>query len=142
MGTEGDRRRNRARRLRKREQKKIKKEWDIPFKWIIVAILVPWLIYKQYQAGQEHLLLYKTGVETTAFIYDLSPASSHSHYRHYEFYVNDKRYKGVTQSGKLGYTIPIIYLPTDPYINHTVRDLNKTFSVTIYKRFVKENRFE
>ena len=71
MGTEGDRRRNRARRIREKEQKRIKKKWDIPFKWIIVAVLVPWLIYKQYRAEQENLLLYKSGTETTAFIYDI-----------------------------------------------------------------------
>ena len=47
MGTEGDRRRNRAHRIREKEQKRIKKKWDIPLIWIIIAILVPWLIYKQ-----------------------------------------------------------------------------------------------
>ena len=73
MGTEGDRKRNRARRIREKEQKRIKKKWDIPLIWIIIAILVPWLIYKQYRAEQENLSLYKTGVETTAFIYDTCP---------------------------------------------------------------------
>ncbi len=137
MGTEVDRRRNRARRIRKKEQKRIKKKWDIPFSWIIIAVLVPWLIYKQYRAEQENLSLYKTGVETTAFIYDLSPGR-HGDYRHYEFYVNGRRYTGSTLKGKLGYTTPIVYLPADPNINENVDDLNSSFAVMFYKWFNKE----
>ena len=138
MGTEGDRRRNRARRIREKEQKRIKKKWDIPLIWIIIAILVPWLIYKQHRAEQENLLLYKSGTETTAFIYDTRFRKGIDA-KLYEFYVNDRRYTGSTLSGKLGYSIPIVYLPADPNVNETARDLNSSFAVMFYKRFVKEN---
>ena len=82
--------------------------------------------------------LYKTGVETTAFIYDTCPRKG-IYTKLYEFYVNDRRYTGSTLSGKLGYSIPIVYLPADPNVNETARDLNSSFAVMFYKRFVKEN---
>ena len=138
MGTEGDRRRNRAHRIREKEQKRIKKKWDIPLIWIIIAILVPWLIYKQYRAEQENLLLYKSGTETTAFIYDTRVRKGLDA-KLYEFYVNDRRYTGSTLSGKLGYSIPIVYLPADPNVNETARDLNSSFAVMFYKWFNKEH---
>ena len=138
MGTEGDRKRNRARRIKEKEQKRIKKKWDIPLIWIIIAILVPWLIYKQYRAEQKNLSLYKTGVETTAFIYDTCPRKG-IYTKLYEFYVNDRRYTGSTLKGKLGYTTPIVYLPADPNINENVDDLNSSFAVMFYKWFNKEH---
>ena len=90
MGTEGDRRRNRARRIREKEQKRIKKKWDIPLIWIIGIAFFSWFSYEIYKGEKRNLLLYKTGVETTAFIYDLSPARQ-GYYRHYEIYDNGRR---------------------------------------------------
>lgn len=139
MGTEGDRRRNRARRIREKEQKRIKKKWDIPLIWIIIAILVPWLIYKQYRAEQENLLLYKSGTETTAFIYDIRNKRRGADVKYYEFYIDDRRYEGISFYGKLGYTIPVVYLPTNANINEATRDLNSSFAVMFYKWFNKEH---
>lgn len=137
MGTEGDRRRNRARRIREKEQKRIKKKWDIPLIWIIGIAFFSWFSYEIYKGEKRNLLLYKTGVETTAFIYDLSPGR-HGYYRHYEFYVNGRRYKGTTMSGKLGYTIPIFYLPADPNVNETkVRDCS--LIISFYNWFNKDH---
>lgn len=139
MGTEGDRRRNRARRIKEKEQKRIKKKWDIPFKWIIVAVLVPWLIYNTYQSVCESILLYKTGVETTAFIYNIRNKRRGADVKYYEFYIDDRRYEGISFYGKLGYTIPVVYLPTNPNINEATRHLNDSFAIMFYKWFNKEH---
>ena len=107
--------------------------------WIIIAILVPLLIYKQYRAEQENLLLYKSGTETTAFIYDIRNKRRGADVKYYEFYIDDRRYEGISFYGKLGYTIPVVYLPTNANINEATRDLNSSFAVMFYKWFNKEH---
>lgn len=138
MGTEGDRRRNRARRIKEKEQKRIKKKWDIPLIWIIGIAFFSWFSYEIYKGEKKSLLLYKSGTETTAFIYDTRFRKGIDA-KLYEFYVNDRRYTGSTLKGKLGYTIPIVYLPTNPNINDTMRDSNNSFAVMFYKWFNKEH---
>lgn len=137
MGTEGDRRRNRARRIREKEQKRIKKKWDIPLIWIIGIAFFSWFSYGIYKGEKENLLLYRSGVETTAFIYDTRFRKGIDA-KLYEFYVNDRRYTGSTYSGKLGYSIPIVYLPADPNVNETrVRD--RSLVISFYNWFNKDH---
>ena len=134
MGTEGDRRRKRTRRIREKEQKKIKKKWDIPLIWIIGIAFFSWFFYEIYKDEKNAILLYKYGVETTAFIYD-SYTKNGDDPNFYEFYVNDKRYTGCTHSGQLGYTIPIVYLPTNPNISIYSKSLDRHLFLFFYKQF-------
>ena len=97
-----------------------------------------WFSYEIYKGEKKSLLLYKSGIETTAFIYDTRFRKGIDA-KLYEFYVNDRRYTGSTLKGKLGYTIPIVYLPTNPNINDTMRDSNNSFAVMFYKWFNKEH---
>jgi len=62
MGTEGDRRRNRARRIREKEQKKIKKKWDIPLIWIIGIAFFSWFSYEIYK-GRRNPYYYTNQVQ-------------------------------------------------------------------------------
>lgn len=132
MGTEGERRRNRTRRLRKKELKRIKVKWDISVRWLIVIILVPFLVYKTYTLYADAWKLYDKGVTTTAFA--CSIPKSNKRCITYEFYINNKRYTGRSLNGKVGEHIEIKYLEEDPSVNKDIETLENRILYLIYKR--------
>lgn len=134
MTSEGNRTRNRKRRMRKKELKRIKPKWDIPIQWVIIIILTPFIIYKMYSNGKETIELYNNGVETTALVTSDIPSNHGTFVKHYEFYVNNENYIGLTIHGNIGDWISIKYLPEDPSINDSIEDMENNILLLAYKK--------
>lgn len=135
MGTVGQRRRNRARRMRAKELKTIKKKWDISFGRIFCICVASCIVYSIIYDNIRMWQLCDRGEITTGFIYTIIDYdNSGGSARGYEFYLNYRRYEGVCSGGKLGDYIEIKYLPENPTKNRRWSELEKR---PLYKLYTK-----
>lgn len=137
MGTEGTRRRNRNRRLRKKEQKLSKTNHIFTESkniFIIgVLIIVTFLIGK---VEIENICLYNKGVEAKAYVYKIRSLKTGSR-SVYEFKVCNERYTGEDFNSKLGDSIQVVYLPQNPKINRNAGVLDQDWCIWLYRKIIE-----
>lgn len=138
MGTEGTRRRNRNRHLRKKEQKLPKTKYIFTISRNIfitraVIIIVTFLIVK---VEIENICLYNKGVEAKAYVYKLRSLKT-SHRSVYEFKVSNERYTGDDFYSKLGDSIQVVYLPKNPKINRNAEVMDKDWCIWLYRKIIE-----
>lgn len=134
MGTEGTRRRNRNRRLRKKEQKLPKK--GIRRKVFIIGALITIVTFFIVKVEIENICLYNKGVEARAYVYKLRSLKTGSR-SVYEFKVSNERYTGEDLNSKLGDSIQVVYLPQNPKINRNAKVLDEDWCVLLYRKIIE-----
>lgn len=134
MGTEGTRRRNRNRRLRKKEQKLRKK--GIRRNVFIIGALITIVTFFIVKVEIENICLYNKGVEARAYVYKLRSLKTGSR-SVYEFKVSNERYTGEDLNSKLGDSIQVVYLPQNPKINRNAKVLDEDWCVLLYRKIIE-----
>ena len=134
MGTEGTRRRNRNRRLRKKEQKLPKK--GIRRNVFIIGALITIVTFFIVKVEIENICLYNKGVEAKAYVYRLRSTKNGSRSK-YEFKVSNERYIGEDLNAKLGDSIQVVYLPQNPRINRKAKVLDEDWCVLLYRKIIE-----
>lgn len=134
MGTEGTRRRNRNRRLRKKEQKLPKK--GIRRNVFIIGALITIVTFFIVKGEIENICLYNKGVEARAYVYKLRSLKTGSR-SVYEFKVSNERYTGEDLNSKLGDSIQVVYLPQNPKINRNAKVLYEDWCVLLYRKIIE-----
>ena len=134
MGTEGTRRRNRNRRLRKKEQKLPQK--GIRRNVFIIGALITIVTFFIVKVEIENICLYNKGVEARAYVYKLRSLKTGSR-SVYEFKVSNERYTGEDLNSKLGDSIQVVYLPQNPKINRNAKVLYEDWCVLLYRKIIE-----
>lgn len=144
MGTEGTRIRNRNRRLRKKNLKKVKEPFYIRFlnifsdrwsrflTWVIPCYIILALCDQCY----ENILLYNNGLKTEAVVIGRFNRWRHrslQRWERYEFSVLDVKYTGECREQNVD-SLEIIYLPKNPKINRNLKTFNVLTSVSVYRK--------
>lgn len=138
MGTEGTRRRNRNRRLRKKRLRRSTKVRLISPElrgWIRLYSMLGFLMFAFIFGQVEAVWLYKNGVTTEAIVYK-HRRLRHGVYNMYEYRVSGKRYtqgeKG--DSLKVGHIIEVKYLPNHPWICLPAEEVDIQPLVKLYRK--------
>lgn len=136
MGTEGQRRRNRARRMRAKEMKVVKKKRDISFDAFYSLFIAAIFGYIIIDTSIETWQLCDRGVNTTAFIRNKRHRSTGKGgtYYVYEFHFNGRRYTDSSPYGNIGDYIEIRFIPDNPTNSQDIRQLEGR---PIYKLYTK-----
>ena len=134
MGTEGTRRRNRNRRLRKKEQKLPKK--GIRINVFTIGALITIVTFLIVKVEIENICLYNKGVEAKAYVYRLRSTKTGSISK-YEFKVSNERYRGEDLNAKLGDSIQVVYLPKNPRINRKAKVIDEDWCVLLYRKIIE-----
>lgn len=132
MGTEGTRRRNRNRRLRKKGQKTDKKRRsliNICITFGIIALLIG-------KVELENIFLYEQGQTAKAYVYRHTSKGRRG-VSLYEFRVDGIRYTGQDQNSEVGNYIEIAYLPQNPKINRNAKVLYEDWCVLLYRKIIE-----
>ena len=132
MGTEGTRRRNRNRRLRKKGQKTDKKRRsliNICITFGIIALLIG-------KVELENIFLYEQGQTAKAYVYRHTSKGRRG-VSLYEFRVDGIRYTGQDQNSEVGNYIEITYLPQNPKINRNAKVLYEDWCVLLYRKIIE-----
>ena len=135
MGTEGTRRRNRNRRIRKKEQKFLRARHKscIDRNRFVIGIVSIVMIFLFCKLEIENILPYNKGVKTSAFVYKFRSLKT-GDMAVYEFKVDKERYTGESINGKLGDSIEVLYLPQNPEINRNAKSINEDWCVWLYRK--------
>ena len=138
MGTEGTRRRNRNRRLRKKEQKlsKINHIFTESRNIFITGALIIIVTFLIGKVEIENICLYNKGVEAKAYVYKLRSLKTGSR-SVYEFKVSNERYTGEDLNSKLGDSIQVVYLPQNPKINRNAKVLDQDWCIWLYRKIIE-----
>ena len=138
MGTEGTRRRNRNRRLRKKEQKlsKINHIFTESRNIFITGALIIIVTFLIGKVEIENICLYNKGVEAKAYVYRLRSTKTGSISK-YEFKVSNERYRGEDLNAKLGDSIQVVYLPKNPRINRKAKVIDEDWCVLLYRKIIE-----
>ena len=134
MGTEGTRRRNRNRRLRKKEQKLPKK--GIRINVFTIGALITIVTFLIVKVEIENICLYNKGVEAKAYVYRLRSTKTGSISK-YEFKVSNERYRGEDLNAKLGDSIQVVYLPKNPRIDRKAKVIDEDWCVLLYRKIIE-----
>ncbi len=132
MGTEGTRRRNRNRRLRKKGQKTDKKRRSL----IIICITYGIIALLIGKVELENIFLYEQGQTAKAYVYRHTSKGRRG-VSLYEFRVDGIRYTGQDQNSEVGNYIEIAYLPQNPKINRNAKVLDKDWCVLLYRKIIE-----
>ena len=138
MGTEGTRRRNRNRHLRKKEQKlsKINHIFTESRNIFITGALIIIVTFLIGKVEIENICLYNKGVEARAYVYKLRSLKTGSR-SVYEFKVSNERYTGEDLNSKLGDSIQVVYLPQNPKINRNAEVLDQDWCIWLYRKIIE-----
>jgi len=132
MGTEGTRRRNRNRRLRKKGQKTDKNRRSLIISCItfgIIALLIG-------KVELENIFLYEQGQTAKAYVYRHTSKGRRG-VSLYEFRVDGIRYTGQDKNSEVGNYIEIAYLPQNPKINRNAKVLDEDWCVLLYRKIIE-----
>ena len=132
MGTEGTRRRNRNRRLRKKGQKTDKNRRSLIISRItfgIIALLIG-------KVELENIFLYEQGQTAKAYVYRHTSKGRRG-VSLYEFRVDGIRYTGQDKNSEVGNYIEIAYLPQNPKINRNAKVLDEDWCVLLYRKIIE-----
>lgn len=132
MGTEGTRRRNRNRRLRKKGQKTDKKRRSL----IIICITFGIITLLIGKVELENIFLYEQGQTAKAYVYRHTSKGRRG-VSLYEFRVDGIRYTGQDQNSEVGNYIEIAYLPQNPKINRNAKVLDEDWCVLLYRKIIE-----
>ena len=132
MGTEGTRRRNRNRRLRKKEQKTDQKRRSL----IIICITFGIIALLIGKVELENIFLYKQGQTAKAHVYRHTSKGRRG-VSLYEFRFDGIRYTGQDQNSEEGNYIEIVYLPQNPRINRNAKVLDEDWCVLLYRKIIE-----
>lgn len=134
MGTEGTRRRNRNRRLRKKSQKQPNGDaFTISRNVFVIGVFIPVLTFLIGKTAIDNIRLFDKGVEVKAYVYKIRSLKTGSR-SVYEFKVLNERYTGEDSNSKLGDSIQVVYLPNNPKINRSAEVLDKDWGIWLYRR--------
>lgn len=138
MGTEGTRRRNRNRHLRKKEQKlsKINHIFTESRNIFITGALIIIVTFLIGKVEIENICLYNKGVEAKAYVYKIRSLKTGSR-SVYEFKVANERYIGEDLNSKLGDSILVVYLPQNPKINRNAEVLDQDWCIWLYRKIIE-----
>lgn len=129
MGTVGSRRRNRARRLREKKQKKVNKPHANNARGCLIPIIFFCFVivigaHVTYENTNRAVELEMNGVKTQALIVNVEHAHQSGEYYTYKFNVEGTTYINTEpeyyERYKLGQTIEIMYSRDDPTISDTI----------------------
>ncbi len=131
------REKNRRKREREKARKAPPKKWDIPLRWdwVLIIALISLIVYKVTVNTVNSYKVAAYGENKVAYVYATKNARG-TPYRYYRFEVNERVYKGFSVSDpgfKIGESIMIVYLPSDPSINYSSTYVNK-FRTKQFKR--------
>ena len=132
MGTEGTRRRNRNRRLRKKGQKTDKNRRSLIISCItfgIIALLIG-------KVELENIFLYEQGQTAKSYVYRHTSKGRRG-VSLYEFRVDGIRYTGQDKNSEVGNYIEIAYLPQNPKINRNAKVLDEDWCVLLYRKIIE-----
>ena len=138
MGTEGTRRRNRNRHLRKKEQKlpKTKHIFTISRNIFITRALIIIVTFLIVKVEIENICLYNKGVEAKALVYRRTSKGRRG-VSLYEFRVSGIRYTGEDIISKPGDSIQVVYLPKNPKINRNAEVMDKDWCIWLYRKIIE-----
>ena len=137
MGTESTRRRNRNKRLRKKEQKLPRiKHVLVRKNMFIIPIIISILTFLIAKTEIDNIRLYNKGVKTKAFVYKLHSLKTGTR-SVYEFNVFNERYTGEDLNAGLGDSIDVVYLPKNPKINRNAEVLDQDCVIWLYRKIVE-----
>ena len=129
MGTVGSRRRNRARRLREKKQKKVNKPHSNNARGCLISIIFFCFVivngaHVTYENTNRAVELEMNGVKTQALIVNVEHGHQAGEYYTYKFNVEGTTYINTEieyyEIYKLGQTIEIMYSRDDPTISDTI----------------------
>ena len=80
----------------------------------------------------ENILLYNNGIKTTAVVYANARLRHGVNCSHYQFYISGTRYKGRSADLEIGDSIEVIYLPKNPRVNVSAKNIDYLWKKRIF----------
>ena len=138
------REKNRRKREREKAVKASQKKWDIPLRldYVLIFALISLIVYKVTVNTVNSYKLAAYGENQVAYVYAKKKQQAR-HFRYYRFDINCEFYNGYTiyyPQLKVGESIMIVYLPSDPSVNDSATNIEELRSKQ-HKRQERRQKF-